>query len=390
MKNLLRNISMMAMAVALAACSGGDDDNGGGSTPSGGGGGQTFPTPSFNTQDHNKPIGFGASITGSGDGGTFVTVDNLADLRVALSGTDKKTIYVKGTLTFPSIINFKGVQNKTIYGLPGATFANTTQTTNKDLSGIMQLENCSNIIIRNITFKSAGAYDMDGHDNLEIQKSSYIWVDHCDFQDGVDGNLDCTNASDNICVTWCRFRYLIAPRSGGSGGSNDHRFSNLWGNGDESTSDNGKLNTTFANCWWDEGCKERMPRVRYGKVHILNCLYSSSNANYCVGGGYKSNIYIEKCAFTSAKAKNTPWKKCATATINGIQYFNYNYTITGCVGTTDKQERYSEADAYFTPTYSYDSYDASQVSSVVGNTTNGAGATLTIHENEKFTTAYKR
>jgi pectate lyase len=56
-----------------------------------------------------------------------------------------------------------------------------------------------------------------------------------------------------------------------------------------------------------------MPRVRFGLVHVLNCLYSSSVTNYCVGGGYKSNVYIEGCAFTSSKAKNTPWKNYATS-----------------------------------------------------------------------------
>ena len=382
MKNLLRNISMMAMVVALAACSGGDDDNGGGS--SGGGGGQTFPTPNFNTQDHNKPIGFGASITGSGDGGTFVTVDNLADFRVAMSGTDKKTIYVNGTIPFTSLITIQGAQNKTVYGLPGATFENPTHSTDKNFSGILQLKNCSNVIIRNITFKGAGAYDMDGNDNLEIHGSSNIWVDHCDFQDGVDGNLDCTNASNNICITWCRFRYLIPAWPNGPGGSNDHRFSNLWGNGDENTGDTGKLNTTFANCWWDNGCKERMPRIRYGKVHILNCLFNSTEANYCIGAGYRSNVYAEKCAFTSSKAQNTPWKSCATKT----GYKDYNITITGCSGASDTQERNGSYD-YFTPPYTYDSYDASKVESTL-KSDNGAGATLTIHEKEKFTTAYKR
>ena len=32
--------------------------------------------------------------------------------------------------------------------------------------------------------------------------------------------------------------------------------------------DGGKLNCTFINCWWGEGCAERCPRVRFGKVHV--------------------------------------------------------------------------------------------------------------------------
>lgn len=386
MKNLLRNISMMAMVMALVACGGGDDDNSGGSSGGGGGTTPSFPTPSFNTQDHNKPIGFGKDITGSNDAGTFVTVTNQSGLIAALEGTDQKTIYVKGTINFNGLITINGAKNKTIYGLPGAKFLNASGRDTKSLTGILELYNCSNIIIRNITFKGAGAYDINGNDNLHLNYSRNIWIDHCHFLDGVDGNLDCTSGSDNICVTWCRFGYDIAPKAGGE--TDDHRFSNLWGNGDtESAKDAGKLQTTFANCWWDKGCKARMPRVRFGKVHILNCLFSSTESGtICVGAGYRSNIYVEKCAFTTEQTKKYPWRSYAT---EGT-YTDYNITVTGCSGAADKQEKSGSYD-YFTPSssYSYDSYDASQVESTL-KSSNGAGATLTIHEKEKFTTAYKR
>ena len=124
-----------------------------------------------------------------------------------------------------------------------------------------------------------------------------------------------------------------------------------------------------------------MPRVRFGKVHILNCLYSSNTAHDFVGGGYRSNIYIEKCAFTNTEAN-------AWLSYTSSEYPDYNYQITSCVGASDvigAKGTYTQ----FVPTYSYDSYDASQVESTL-KSSNGAGATLTIHEKEKFTTAYKR
>ena len=329
-----------------------------------------FDTSSMSAQDQNAPIGWGASVTGSADK-NVVTVTTLSDLQSALSGTDQKTIVVSGTITFTGRVVIEGVQNKSIYGMPDATLVNPTHTATVNNTGILTLKNCSNIIIRNLTFKGAGAYDVDGNDNLTLQACTNIWIDHCDFQDGVDGNLDCNNGSDNICVSWCRFRYLIDPWSGGSGGSNDHRFSDLWGGGDSASGDEGKLNTTFVNCWWDEGCKQRMPRIRFGKVHILNCLYSSTSADYCVGGGYKSNVYIEKCAFTSSQAQSNPWMNFATSGI----YTDYNYTLTGCTGADDAQAR-SGSNDYFVPSYDYNSYASDQVESVVSNATNGAGATL--------------
>lgn len=342
--------------------------------------------PSVNTSalseyDKNAPIGFGASATGSEDENP-VTVTTLDDLTAALSGTDKKTIYVLGTITFTGRVQIGNVSNKTIYGLPGATFENPTHVeeeydsntgkpteTAKNASGILTLSGCSNIIIRNLTFKGAGAYDIDGYDNLTLSGCSNIWIDHCDFQDGVDGNLDCNNASDNICVSWCRFRYLIDPWSGGSGGSNDHRFSNLWSGGDNATADEGHLNTTFYACWWDEGCKQRMPRIRYGKVHILNCFYSSSAAEYCIGAGYRSNVYVEKSSFATY---GSPWQCYAIKS----GYTDYNIQLVSNEGAGDDIQS-SGSIAQFVPSYNYTAMNASDVQDAVSSSTNGAGATLT-------------
>ena len=336
--------------------------------------------------DKNQPVGWGTvdgTITGSDDENP-VTVSTLQELKAAMKGTDKKTIYVKGTIEFTGLVTFNSVENKTIYGLPGAILANPTHSTQKSESGIMCLKNSKNIILRNLTFKAAGAYDMDGNDNLTLTTSTYIWVDHCDFQDGVDGNLDCNNGSDNICITWCRFRYLIAPWPNGPGGADDHRYTNLWGGSDSNASkDEGKLRTTFANCWWDEGCRERQPRIRFAQIHIVNCLYSSSVANYCIGAGYRCNAYVENCAFTNAKAQNTPWKVYATSS----GYTDYNITLKGNLGAKDEQKQ-SGSIGYFIPSdhYTYTAYDAALVESVVSNETTGAGATLTIAEGEKYTT----
>jgi pectate lyase len=33
------------------------------------------------------------------------------------------------------------------------------------------------------------------------------WFDHCDISDGSDGNLDITNGSDLVTVSWTQFHY---------------------------------------------------------------------------------------------------------------------------------------------------------------------------------------
>ena len=334
-------------------------------------------TSALSANDKNAPIGFGAAVTGSGDENP-VTVTTLNGLKEALAGTDKKTIYVSGSITFSGMVSIDGASNKTVYGLPGATLANTTlDTSDKNKSGILTLKNCNNIVLRNLTFLGAGAYDYDGYDNLTLTTCTNIWVDHCDFQDGVDGNLDCNNGSDNICVSWCRFRYLKAATAGGSGGSNDHRFSNLWGNGDSNAKDVDKLSTTFYACWWDEGCKQRLPRVRYGKVHVLNCLYSSKAANICIGAGYRCNVYVENSVFdlsSSAKA----WQNYATS--DG--YRDYNIQLVGNSGASDETSS-SGSYTQFVPSYEYTKMAVGDVTSVVSNSENGAGATLTFGEDEE-------
>lgn len=334
-------------------------------------------TDQLSPYDLNAPLGWatvGGNVTG-GEGGTKVTVKTKTELMNALKGTDKKIIYVEGEIEFAGLNSVKGAQNKTVIGMKGATLVNSKHSSKGSETGILQLSSCKNIILRNLIFKSAGAYDIDGNDNLTIAGSTYIWVDHCEFQDGVDGNFDCVNGSDNICVTWCRFRYLIEPWAGGSGGADDHRNCDLWGSSDSRSEDNGHLRTTFANCWWDEGCSERMPRVRYGQVHIQNCLYSSSNAHYCIGYGYKSNIYAENNAFTSAAAKKTPWKNYATK--SGKK--DYNITTVGNLNAGDFQSKSGSAE-YFIPSahYTLKAYDSSMVEEVLTNPENGAGATLDI------------
>lgn len=326
--------------------------------------------------DLNRPVGWGTvggSITGSADKNA-ITVTNIDEFLAAMEGTTPRTIYLKGTIAVGGKVTVKDCSNKTVYGLPGSSFQNLKHSSSVDESGILTMSRCNNIILRNITFKGAGAYDIDGNDNLTLQTCEYIWVDHCDFQDGVDGNFDANNGSDHLSVTWCRFRYLIKPYAGGSGGSDDHRNTCLWGGSDSNAKDVGKLNTTFANCWWDYGCHERNPRVRNGQVHVVNCYYSYEKNNYCIGAGYNSNIYADNNYFDNV---NRPW--ACYATKSGKK--DYNITMKDNIGASDVQQK-SGTRAYFNPysVYSYTPYAASLVKSVVTNASNGAGATLDITE----------
>ncbi|MGC4129165.1 MAG: T9SS type A sorting domain-containing protein [Bergeyella sp.] len=299
-------------------------------------------------------------VTGGGTA-TPTVVTTYAELKTAVTSSSVKVIHISGQITFPSAgrITINSQSGKSILGLAGARLISTDMTTSG--SGIFYLKNSSNIIIKNITFEGPGAYDVDGGDNLTIDNSTNVWVDHCTFEDSVDGNLDIKSASNYITITWTKFQYLKPPTAGGSGGSDDHRFSNLFGSSDSDTGDTDKLKITMQYCWWGQGVRERMPRIRYGQVHLVNNYFSSSVSNKCIYAGYKANVLIESNYFEGVK------NPISLETGNFTAAQSVNNIFSGTSGTS------AGSGTAFTPPYSYTAISAADVKQTVMN---GAGAVL--------------
>ena len=317
-------------------------------------------------QDQCKPVGWATQnggVTGGGSA-TPTVVTSYAALKTALTTKTVKVVHVSGTITFPlnGRITIQDTDGKTVIGLAGSKMVSVDLTSSG--SGILYVKRTTNLILRNLTFEGPGAYDEDGNDNLTVDDCQNIWVDHCDFQDGMDGNFDIKNMSNFISITWCKFGYKKKPITGGSGGSNDHRFSDLIGSSDTATGDADKLNITFQYCWWAEGCVERMPRVRFGKLHIANCLYNSSVSNSCIRAGYKANLLIESNVFIGVKNPIDLYKNDFTAVTEKNNIFTS--TSGGKTGSGTA----------FTPPYTLAISNASAVQGMVTNTTCGAGATM--------------
>ena len=270
--------------------------------------------------------------TTGGKGKSEVTVDNVTDLKnYAKAGN--KIIYVKpGTYMGPIEVG----SNVTIYGYQGAIIAQPTT------GSAMKLSGSSNVIIRNLKFKGIGAHDDDDEDCLQVNhESKNVWIDHVDIYDGHDGNLDITNASDYVTISWTKFSYTSA--------STGHQFSNLIGNSKTKTTDRGHLNVTIHHTWWADGVVERMPRVRFGKVHVANNLFDSKNASYCVRAAIEANIRIEKNVFI------------------GVQKALDLYTSDGAITAAQMIDNYEEnvkkqqagTGTAFTPPYSMSLTDVS-------------------------------
>ncbi|MBO6059037.1 MAG: hypothetical protein J6P67_02705, partial [Bacteroidaceae bacterium] len=124
-----------------------------------------------------------------------------------------------------------------------------------------------------------------GNDLLSIVGGSrHVWVDHCDFRDGMDGNFDITQSSDFITVSWCTFAYTERAYM--------HQNTNLVGYSDKEPK--GFLNVTYAYNHWGKGCHARMPMVRAGRIHMLCNYYDCfGNPSACINPRMNSEVLIE-------------------------------------------------------------------------------------------------
>jgi pectate lyase len=282
-----------------------------------------------------------ATTTGGGTTATPQIVTTVAALNAAAAGTASAIIYVSGVLP-PGTISVGS--NKTIVGLCGA-----------EVHGHMAVNRASNTIIRNLKIVGYGvgncALDPDfdpaigcssGNDAMTIQNASHhIWIDHCDFSDGTDGNLDINSASDFITVSWTKFHYTLRSDLGGSDstGASGHRFSSLIGSADTVLTDVGHLNVTFHHNWWAENVNQRMPRTRFGQIHVFNNLYTSTGDSYCTNSGIQTHVLVENNVYASV---NNPLSPDA----NGDMLARGNlFQMT--TGTTTANG------TGFTPTYAY-------------------------------------
>lgn len=157
------------------------------------------------------------------------------------------------------------------------------------------------------------------YDNLSVLRARHVWIDHSSFDDGErddtkfppvwaapyasspsfvvqhhDGLLDITGDSDFVTVSYNVFR--------------DHEKTTLVGGSDSPRPGNGlgALRVSFHHNYY-ENAGQRMPRVRFGKVHIYANYVAGTllprverqdgplvhGVTYGMGIGYLAKIYAE-------------------------------------------------------------------------------------------------
>ena len=315
--------------------------------------------------DQCKPIGWATrsgrtstpfEVTGGGNA-TPITVTTFADLQKYAKDSSPRVIYIDGTLgsgwsgTTGDRLNITG-SNKTIIGLRPGTL----------LKAPIHISKASNIIVRNIVIQGPGSNADQAWDNLTIENdgSKNIWIDHCEFWDGQDGNADVVKGADNVTFTWCIFGYKK---------KSTHNLSNLIGSSDNEPVSEGKLNVTYMFNWW-KAANQRKPRCRYGNVHVVNNLLTGDAS--ITGGtdvrgvsaGHMCTVRTERNVFINEA------NPIYTGNANGT---GVNETIdnifTNCSGNT------KGTGTSFTPPYDYTGFmlPASEVEAAVKA---NAGATL--------------
>lgn len=182
---------------------------------------------------------------------------------------------------------------------------------NAKLKGVNLVLDSDNVIIRNIQFESPYDYfpswdPNDGpegnwnsqYDSISIKGGTHIWIDHSSFQDGPetvekyfgrkyehrDGLVDITNEADYVTISYSTFE--------------NHNKTMLIGSSDSKISDEEKLHVTLHHNYFHD-VVQRLPRVRFGQVHVYNNYFASDTTNgeyayaYALGVGKNSQIYAE-------------------------------------------------------------------------------------------------
>lgn len=308
--------------------------------------------------------GFGGSATG-GAGGTQVTVSTALEFSSYVTSPLPYIITVTGTIQLNG--NAIVASDKTIQG------ADTNATIVGDLyigSGTR------NVIVRNLTLTNPlGLGDGDG---MTILGGRNVFVTHCTFVDCMDGECDITVAADSVTVSWCRFRYVTQAA---------HRNTMLIGSSDAYLTDLGYLHVTIHHCWFDQGCSERLPSVRFGRVHVYNNYYSGAGNNYCVRTRLYAECLVENNFFEDVQ---NPWELLTTTGLTGklravgnnVMFMDTSGGVSWVSGWYPGQSLISGIDIVFTPPYPYSLDTAETVKMMVISQAGNRGGAMAVDQSQ--------
>lgn len=151
-------------------------------------------------------------------------------------------------------------------------------------SGFFQISTDNeNMIFRNLVFVGPGSVDVGGADIISNNGATHVWIDHCEFIDGMDGNLDSGKRAGSdqfVTYSWNIFRYT------------DRSYSHPYSNGVGWS--RGYLQyITYAYNIWGAGCKNRLPQADWVYIHLANNYYNCPDNSVAIAINANSHALVE-------------------------------------------------------------------------------------------------
>ena len=269
---------------------------------------------------------------------------------------------------YGDVIKIKLASNTTIIGLEDAVIK----------GGTIQISGVSNVILRNL--KIQDGYDPFPHhekddgfnaqwDNVCIDSSKNIWIDHCVFEDTMKYSMVDTSNGEEKWQTYdglCDIKGDATNITVSNSIFNNHDKTMLIGSSDSDGDNSKRFVTLCGNYFYN--CGQRLPMVRNTTIHIFNNYYDSSNPaysnSYAIGRRKNCIVYAENNYFGSGI-------KYSIKETNGELHSSGNRDLSknGATSETD-EEVFSSLNKY-----KYTALSASDAKTSVLATA-GAGCTL--------------
>ncbi|KAL3344648.1 hypothetical protein AABB24_023876 [Solanum stoloniferum] len=234
-------------------------------------------------------MGFGYKTTGGKDGKYYVVTDSSDDYTTPKPGTLRHAVIQKEPLwiIFDRSMKIKLHQelimqgDKTIDGrgatvhITGGASIMIQYTKNVIIHGlhIHDIVEGNGGMVRDAVDHIGLRTKSDG-DGISIFGSSNIWIDHMSMENCYDGIIDAVEGSTGITIS--------------NGHFTDHNEVMLFGASDSSSIDQ-KMQITLAFNHFGKRLIQRMPRCRWGYIHVVNNDYTHWNM-YAIGGSKNPTI----------------------------------------------------------------------------------------------------
>ena len=229
--------------------------------------------------------GHGRETTTGGAAGTLVVAKTATELIQYAAAPSPLVIAVCGRIRAPAVTVSS---NKTLIGIgPNAHVDGGLHVQGEPDSYV------SNVVIKNLEI-NASTSNVFGF-GIRLEYAHHVWLDHLTIVDSREGAIDIVSGSDLVTVSWTRMYHSPATAS------QEKRFGARVGDVDDDSvfdRDGGRLRVTFHHNHWAERLRQRMPRVAYGQVHLVNNYYSPTSEDYAIWGTWRdASIRVERNLF---------------------------------------------------------------------------------------------